>query len=88
MASLNKPVNKILLKIAPGDSFLFSKRTKLTYIFEVQLLPLLLLGNATLELRHSGEDACGIPDGDSIILTGGREEDGYHNYVTRWEDRE
>ena len=86
-------MNKILLEVAPGDSSLFSKRTKLTYIFEVHLLPLLLLGNATLgnatlELRHSGEDACGIPDGDSIILTGGREEDGYHNYVTRWEDRE
>ena len=26
--------------------------------------------------------ACGIPDGDSIVLTGGY--DPHHNYVTRW----
>ena len=33
-------------------------------------------------LQHSGEDACGIPDKDTIVLTGGQA----HNFVTRWED--
>ena len=40
-------------------------------------------GGATFSLRHSGESACGIPDGETLILTGG---DG-HTFVTRWEHR-
>ena len=33
-------------------------------------------------LQHSGEDACGIPDKDTIVLTGGQA----HNFATRWKD--
>ena len=33
-------------------------------------------------LKHSGEDACGIPDNDTIVLTGGQA----HNFATRWKD--
>ena len=36
-------------------------------------------GGETFQLKHSGEWACGIPDRDSIVMTGG----GNHNYVTR-----
>ena len=38
-------------------------------------------GGATFSLRHSGEEACGIPDGETLILTGGD----IHTFVTRWE---
>ena len=36
----------------------------------------------TFDLRHSGYEACGIPDEDTIVMTGGG---GYrpHDYVTR-----
>ena len=37
-------------------------------------------GGETFQLKHSGEDACGIPDRDSIVMTGGYPG---HNYVTR-----
>jgi len=37
-------------------------------------------GGETFPLKHSGDGACGIPDGQSIVLTGGRR----HNYVTRY----
>ena len=33
----------------------------------------------TFDLRHSGYKACGIPDEDTIVMTGGF----LHNYVTR-----
>ena len=36
----------------------------------------LIPGGGTFQLKHSGEWACGIPDGETIVLTGG-------NYVTR-----
>ena len=36
-------------------------------------------GGGTFALRHSGLDACGIPDEDTIVMTGGF----LHNYVTR-----
>ena len=39
-------------------------------------------GGETFELRHSGEDACGIPDEDTIVMTGGGRPSP-HNYVTR-----
>jgi len=37
-------------------------------------------GGGTFELRHSGNLACGIPDEDTIVMTGGF----LHNYVTRY----
>ena len=36
-------------------------------------------GGETFALRHSGYAACGIPDEDTIVMTGGY----FHNYVTR-----
>ena len=36
-------------------------------------------GGGTFELRHIGTYACGIPDEDTIVMTGGL----LHNYVTR-----
>ena len=36
-------------------------------------------GGGTFALRHSGMFACGIPDEDTIVMTGGYP----HNYVTR-----
>ena len=39
-----------------------------------------IAGGGTFELRHSGWHACGIPDEDTIVMTGGV----LHNYVTRW----
>ena len=32
-------------------------------------------------MRHSGYYACGIPDGDTIVMTGGK----IHNHVERWQ---
>ena len=40
-------------------------------------------GGGTFALRHSGLMSCGIPDDDTIVMTGG----GWtfkHNFVTRW----
>ena len=37
-------------------------------------------GGGTFELRHSGFGACGIPDEDTIVMTGGYPP---HDYVTR-----
>ena len=36
-------------------------------------------GEGTFKMRHSGHFACGIPDEDTIVMTGGY----YHDYVTR-----
>ena len=36
-------------------------------------------GGETFELRHGGAGACGIPDGESIVMTGGFG----HSFVTR-----
>ena len=41
-------------------------------------------GAGTFVLRHGGRLACGIPDGETIILTGGFPS---HNFVTRWVER-
>ena len=46
-------------------------------------------GGGSFELKHSGEDACGIPEaGDTMVLTGGYNKNEYsaHKYVTRWVD--
>ena len=45
-----------------------------------QVLKFFVAGGETFDLRHNGERACGIPDEETIVMTGG---DG-HNYVTRW----
>ena len=37
-------------------------------------------GGETFALRHSGDLACGIPDDDTIVMTGGYPP---HDYVTR-----
>ena len=37
-------------------------------------------GGGTFALRQSGERACGIPDDDTIVMTGGFPR---HDYVTR-----
>ena len=37
-------------------------------------------GGGTFALRHSGNRACGIPDEDTIVMTGGFLS---HDYVTR-----
>merc|ERR1712037_1035669 len=37
-------------------------------------------GGATFALSHSGAYACGIPDGETLILTGGNR----HSFVTRY----
>ena len=41
--------------------------------------------SGSFALKHSGQNACGIPDGQTIIMTGGGNSDGCHNFVTRWE---
>ena len=43
----------------------------------MQLFP----SDDTFELEHGAYGACGIPDGDTIIMTGGFG----HNYVTRYD---
>merc|ERR1712037_618099 len=40
-----------------------------------------MAGGATFSLRHSGRLACGIPDGETVILTGGSG----HTFVTRYD---
>merc|ERR1712126_148090 len=37
-------------------------------------------GGKAFGLRHSGDKACGIPDKDTIVMTGGN----YHDHVTRY----
>jgi len=41
----------------------------------------ILPGGATFALSHGGGQACGIPDGETLILTGGRT----HSFVTRYD---
>ena len=60
---------KLTAEIVPGISLSKCK------------LPIPIPGGATFSLRHSGDLACGIPDGETLILTGGAG----HNFVTRWE---
>ena len=40
-----------------------------------------LLGRKTFELRHNAYSACGISDGDTIVMTGGGSP--FHNYAHR-----
>ena len=48
-----------------------------------ETIPCYDAGKVPFNLSHGGEDSCAIPDGDSVILTGGRSSDDYHEYVTR-----
>ena len=61
---------KLTAEIVPG----FEKWSSFQIFF--------VTGGGTFELRHDGEYACGIPDEDTIVMTGGG---GYppHDYVTR-----
>ena len=58
---------KLTAEIVPG----FAKWSSFHLFFDT--------GGGTFDLRHSGWDACGIPDEDTIVMTGGR----FHGYVTR-----
>ena len=46
---------------------------------------LTLSGGPSFHLAHDGSGACGIPDGESFVLTGGLtdRDSTSHNYVTR-----
>ena len=65
-------------EIVPGDDnqgFLYWPIDKKGLQSQDSFLP----DGGTFALEHSGESACGIPDKDTIVMTGGWE----HNYVTR-----
>ena len=57
---------KFIAEILPG----FEKWSSLHLFFDT--------GGGTFALRHSGDSACGIPDEDTIVMTGF-----IHDYVTR-----
>ena len=59
---------KLTAEIVPG----FEKWSSFHLFF--------VAGGGIFALRHSGVDACGIPDEDSIVMTGGYPP---HDYVTR-----
>ena len=61
---------KLTAEIVPG----FEKWSSFELFF--------VAGGGTFELSHSGFDACGIPDEDTIVMTGGLT-DWPHDYVTR-----
>ena len=58
---------KLTAEIVPG----FEKLSSFQIFF--------VAGGGTFALRHSGGAACGIPDEDTIVMTGGVA----HNHVTR-----
>ena len=55
------------------SELMFSRHTILWYP------NLIYTGNYKFDLAHSGYLSCGIPDGETYVLTGG----GEHNFVTR-----
>ena len=57
---------KLTAEIVPG----FAKWSSFHLFFDT--------GGGTFDLRHSGNSACGIPDKDTIVMTGGN----FRNYVT------
>ena len=61
------PEAKFTAEIVPG----FEKWSSFHLFF--------VAGGGTFALRHSGLDACGIPDEDTIVMTGGAG----HSHVTR-----
>ena len=66
-------------EIVPGDDnkgFFIGQLTKKICNVKILIFP---PDGETFALEHSGESACGIPDKDTIVMTGGFE----HNYVTR-----
>ena len=65
----NGDATLLTAEIVPGIIKFKENRSKLT----------LSGGRPSFDLAHAGTDACGIPDGESFVLTGGHQ----HNYVTR-----
>ena len=61
---------KLTAEIVPG----FEKWSSFHLFF--------VAGGGTFDLRHSGGGACGIPDEDTVVMTGGGGWDA-HDYVTR-----
>ena len=59
---------KLTAEIVPG----FEKWSSFHLFF--------VAGGGTFALRHNGYHACGIPDEDTIVMTGGGDP---HDYVTR-----
>ena len=59
---------KLTAEIVPG----FEKWSSFHLFF--------VAGGGTFELHHSGWMACGIPEKDTIVMTGGTG----NNHVTRW----
>ena len=66
---------RLTAETVPGNALIrFSKIKQNNY-------HIFLAVGGGFDLRHSGDQACGIPDaGDTIVLTGGVG----HKYVTRW----
>ena len=68
-------------EVVPGSAQ-FSNLTN--FELNSQILPILRLilpGTATFELNHDGWQTCGIPLGETIVLTGGGREGNDHNDV-------
>ena len=63
---------RISAEILPGTVFILLKIINIKHS---------VTGGKTFKLRHSARDACGIPDGETIVISGGYPE---HNHVTRW----
>ena len=63
---------KLTAEIFPGNN------VKVDFLLQFSSLS----GGSTFGLVHDVTDACGIPDGETFVLTGGYQ----HDYVTRWED--
>ena len=61
---------KSTAEIVPGKKMYFS-----FYLFSP--------GGVTFSLPHKTSSACGIPDGETFVMTGAGES---RSYVTRWED--
>ena len=67
------------VEVLPSDTWGTWSNTQHPNNSESKKLVNVLYTGATFALEHGGYGACGIPDGETIILTGGFG----HNYVTR-----
>ena len=83
-SGLHRPARRLLYGAHCRDfaRFLFQSRGE-----TIPICP----GGGTFALSHSGHAACGIPDGETIVMTGGYDHSlpqlAIHNFVTRcsWE---
>ena len=66
------PSGELTAEIVPGFGIFQNRQGR-------KRSPLPCPGGTTFALHHSGWDACGIPDGETIVMAGGR----YHSNVTR-----